>query len=89
MTVKNQLHYAFMTSINYAYMCQSETMPSIIDFFSVNNKKVKTNNNITDNKDSNNNNKCVSVTVSENCNKKKLEKVLQTFYNLTPGLTFL
>ena len=77
MTVKNQLHYAFMTSINYAYMCQSETMPSIIDFFSVNNKKVKTNENITDNKDSNNNNKCVSVTVSV---KTVIKKNWKRFY---------
>jgi hypothetical protein len=45
-------------------MCQSETMHQITDFFSANNKKVKTNDNITDNKDSNDNNKCVSVTVS-------------------------
>jgi hypothetical protein len=39
-------------------------MHQITDFFSANNKKVKTNDNITDNKDSNDNNKCVSVTVS-------------------------
>ena len=45
-------------------MSQSETMHQITDFFSANNKKVKTNDNITDNKDSNDNNKCVSVTVS-------------------------
>ena len=45
-------------------MCQSETMHQITNFFSVNNKKGKTNDDITDNKDSNNNNKCVSVTVS-------------------------
>ena len=72
-------------------MCQSETMHQITDFFSANNRKGYTNDNITDNKDSNNklnNNKCVSVTVSVKTVKKKWEKVLQTFYNLTPGLTF-
>jgi hypothetical protein len=37
-------------------------MHQITDFFSVNNNEVKTNDDITDNKDSNNNNKCVSVT---------------------------
>ena len=51
-------------------MCQSETMHQITDFFSVNNKKEKTNDDITDNKDSNNNNKCVSVTVSVKTVKK-------------------
>jgi hypothetical protein len=51
-------------------------MHQITDFFSVNNKKEKTNDNITDNKDSNNNNKCVSVTLSVKT-VKKWEKVLQ------------
>ena len=55
-------------------MCQSETMHQIIDFFSVNNKKEKTNDDITDNEDSNNNNKCVSVSVCENCKKKNGKK---------------
>jgi hypothetical protein len=64
-------------------MCQSETMHQITNFFSVNNKKVKTNDNITDNKDSNNNNKCISVTLSVKT-VKKWEKVLQTFTNGHP-----
>jgi hypothetical protein len=55
-------------------MCQSETMHQIIDFFSVNNKKEKTNDEITDNKDSNNNNKCVSVTLSLKTVPKKIGK---------------
>jgi hypothetical protein len=63
-------------------MCQSETMHQIIDFFSVNNKKEKTNDEITDIKDSNNNNKCVSVTVSLKTVPKKIGK---RCYNLTPG----
>ena len=70
-------------------MCQSETMHQITDFFSVNNKKGKTNDNITENKDSNNNNKFVSVTVSVKTVKKKLGKILQMFYNMIPGLTSL
>ena len=45
-------------------MCQSEAMHQITDLISVNNNKVKTNDDITDNKDSIDNNKCVSVTVS-------------------------
>jgi hypothetical protein len=55
-------------------MCQNETMHQITDFFSVSNKKEKTNDEITDNKDSNNNNKCVSVTLSVKT-KKKWKKV--------------
>ena len=55
-------------------MCQSEAMHQITDLFSVSNNKVKTNDNITDNKDSNNNNKCVSVTVSVKTVKKKMGK---------------
>jgi hypothetical protein len=55
-------------------MCQSETMHQITDFFSVNNNKVKTNDDITDNKISNNNNKYVSVTLSVKIKKKKMEK---------------
>ena len=66
-------------------MCQSETMHQIIDFFSVNNKKEKTNDEITDIKDSNNNNKCVSVTVSLKTVPKKIGK---RCYNLTPGWPF-
>ena len=58
-------------------------MHQITNFFSVNNKKVKTNDNITDNKDSNNNNKCISVTLSVKT-VKKWEKVLQTFTNGHP-----
>ena len=83
-----QLHYIFMTSINYACV-KVKLCPPIIDFFSIYNKKVKTNDNITDNKDSNNHNKCISVTVSVktvNKKKQKWEKVLKTFYNLTPGV---
>jgi hypothetical protein len=57
-------------------------MHQIIDFFSVNNKKEKTNDEITDIKDSNNNNKCVSVTVSLKTVPKKIGKGC---YNLTPG----
>ena len=64
-------------------MCQSQTMHQITDFFSVNNKKEKTNDDITDNKDSNNNNKCISVTLSVKT-VKKWEKVLQTFTNGHP-----
>ena len=64
-------------------MCQSETVHQITDLFSVNDKKGKTKNDITDNKDSNNNNKWASVTVSVKTEKKKKkkiwEKVLQTF----------
>ena len=52
-------------------MYQSEPMHQITVFFNVNNKKGKTNDDITDNKDSDNNNRCVSVTLSENCKKKK------------------
>jgi hypothetical protein len=63
-------------------MCQSETMPSIINFFSVNNRKVKTNDNITDNKDSNNNNKCVSVTVSVKTVNKTTTKMGKGFTNV-------
>jgi len=42
---------------------------------------VKTNDEIIDNKDSNNNNKCVSVTLSVKTAKKNGKR----FYNLTPG----
>ena len=63
-------------------MCQSETMHQITDFFSVNNK-VKTNDDITDNKISNNNNKYVSVTLSVKIKKKKWKKVLQFDTRLT------
>ena len=65
-------------------MCQSETMHQITDFFSVNNNKVKTNDDITDNKISNNNNKYVSVTLSVKIKKKKGKRC----YNLTPGWPF-
>ena len=57
-------------------MYQSEPMHQITVFFNVNNKKGKTNDDITDNKDSNNNNRCVSVTLSENCKKKEKGKGL-------------
>ena len=61
-------------------MCQSEAMHQITDLFSVNNNKVKTNDDITDNKDSNDNNKCVSVTVScENCKNKKGKRFYKCF----------
>jgi len=60
--------HAVMTSINYA--CVKVKLHLITDFFCVNNKKVKTNDEITDNKDSNNNNKCVSVTLSVKTVKK-------------------
>jgi hypothetical protein len=55
-------------------MCQSETMHQITDFFSVNDKKGKTNDDFTDNKDSNSNNKCVSVTLSVKTVKIKMGK---------------
>ena len=51
-------------------MCQSETMHHITNLFSANNRKGYTNDNITDNKDFSNNNKCVSVTVSVKTVKK-------------------
>ena len=51
-------------------------MHQITDFFSVSNKKEKTNDEITDNKDSNSNNKCVSVTLSVKTKKNKWKKVL-------------
>jgi hypothetical protein len=57
-------------------------MPSIINFFSVNNRKVKTNDNITDNKDSNNNNKCVSVTVPVKTVNKTTTKMGKGFTNV-------
>jgi hypothetical protein len=57
-------------------------MPSIINFFSVNNRKVKTNDNITDNKDSNNNNTCVSVTVSVKTVNKTTTKMGKGFTNV-------
>jgi hypothetical protein len=57
-------------------MCQNETMHQITDFFSVSNKKEKTNDEITDNKDSNSNNKCVSVALSVKTKKNKWKKVL-------------
>ena len=59
-------------------MYQSEAMHRITALFSVSNNKVKTNDNITDNQDSNNNNKCVSVTLSQSVKtKKNWDKVLQ------------
>ena len=51
-------------------------MHQITDFFSVSNKKEKTNDEITDNKDSNSNNKCVSVALSVKTKKNKWKKVL-------------
>jgi hypothetical protein len=66
-------------------MCQSETMHQIIDFFSVNNKKEKTNDDITDNEDSNNNNKCVSVSVCENWKKKQVENKMWNRIKNTKG----
>ena len=63
-------------------MCQSEAMHQITDLFSVSNNKVKTNDNITDNKDSNNNNKCVSVTVSVKTVNKTTTKMGKGFTNV-------
>jgi hypothetical protein len=63
-------------------MCQSETMHQITNFFSVNNNKGKTNDNITDNKDSNNNNKCISVTVSVKTVNKTTTKMGKGFTNV-------
>ena len=65
-------------------MCQSETMHQITDFFSANNRKSYTNDNITDNKDSNNNNKCVSVTLSV----KTVKKMGKGFTIWHPGWPF-
>jgi hypothetical protein len=69
-------------------MCQSETIHQITDLFRVKKKKKegKTNNDISDNTDSNNNNKCVGVMVSVKTvkiNGKRFYKLLQFDTRLT------